>query len=80
MSESRRDDISKPRRFIKFRIVIERIDGVPELRRSWEQEGVGGKYGYTPEIESEGRETTKVLEMEWREEIDIKRIVAAILG
>ena len=68
------------KKFLKHKIVIERVDQVPGVRREWKVVNAAGDYGYTPELEVAEYQTTEVLKMESREEIDLKKVIAAILG
>ena len=66
--------------FVKYKIKLERVDSTPGKRKEWKEiNSKTGEYGYTPEIDVTEYVTTDVLQMEWREEIDLRDVVAAIL-
>ena len=66
-------------RFIKYKIRLERQVGVPAVRKEWKPINAAGDYGYTPETPYEALETTEVLNMEWTKEIDLRKVIKAIL-
>jgi hypothetical protein len=68
------------RTFLKYRVLIERVDMVPKTRMEWLQTGLDSpRYQYGPEYSSVEHESTKALEMEIREEIDLRNVVKALL-
>jgi hypothetical protein len=66
--------------FVKYRILVERVDEYPKMRKEWRViNETTGEYGYTPETEGVERDSTEVLKMEIREEIDLRQVVKALL-
>lgn len=68
------------RKLVKYRILLERVDEQPAMKKTWAQvNAITGEYGYTPETQVVEHLTTEVLKMESREEIDLTAVVKAIL-
>jgi hypothetical protein len=71
----------KQRTFVKYRVLIERVDVVPIVKKDYGLTGPNSKpeYGYLPEYDAVQFENTEALKMEIREEIDLRAVVKALL-
>jgi hypothetical protein len=67
--------------FLKYKILIERVEVIPATRKEWVRISDTGprNYDYAPEYDAIEFNSTKALEMEVREEIDLRRVVKALL-
>ena len=69
----------RQRTFLKYKVLIERVDMCPSVRKEWQKLDEDGNYGYAPEYDAVEYDSTEALKMEVREEIDLRQVVKALL-